>query len=49
MYIATVHAQARGLIAPPPRPPPETLKVKKTKVIRGNFKLFHLYFASFLV
>ena len=27
-------------------PPPGNLKVKKTKVIRRNFKLFHLYFAT---
>ena len=27
-------------------PPPGNLKVKKTKVIRGNFKLFHLYSAT---
>ena len=39
--IATVHAQARGFASPP-----GNLKVKKTKVIRGNFKLFHLYFAT---
>ena len=30
-----------------PCPPPAgNLKVKKTKVIRGNFKLFHLYSAK---
>ena len=29
-------------------PPPQKLKTKK-KVIRANFKLFHLYFATFLV
>ena len=29
-------------------PPPQKLKSKK-KVIRANFKLFHLYFATFLV
>ena len=29
-------------------PPPKKLKIKK-KVIRVNFKLFHLYFATFLV
>ena len=39
--IITVHAQARGLT-----PPPGNLNVKKTKVIRGNVKLFHLYFAT---
>ena len=32
----------------PPPPPPEIEKQKK-KVIRANFKLFHLYFATFLV
>ena len=29
-------------------PPPRNLKVKKTKVIRGNFELFHLYFATLI-
>ena len=29
-----------------PCPPPWKFKSKKTKVIRGNFKLFHLYFAT---
>ena len=36
-----------------PGPPPpleiEKQKKKKKKVIRANFKLFHLYFATFLV
>ena len=27
-------------------PPPWKFKSKKKKVIRGNFKLFHLYFAT---
>ena len=29
-----------------PCPPPWKFNSKKTKVIRGNFKLFHLYFAT---
>ena len=34
-----------------PGPPPRNSKAKKKKkkVIRANFKLFHLYFATFLV
>ena len=31
-----------------PCPPTWKFKSKKTKVIRGNFKLFHLYFATFV-
>ena len=27
--------------------PPGNLKVKKKKIIRGNFNLFHLYFVTF--
>ena len=38
---------------PGPRPPPLKIekqkKKKKKKVIRANIKLFHLYFATFLV
>ena len=37
--------QGRGL-GPPPL---EIEKQKKKKVIRANIKLFHLYFATFLV
>ena len=32
-----------------PPPPLEIEKQKKKKVIRANIKLFHLYFATFLV
>ena len=39
------HCSRSGAWTCPP-PPPGNLKVKKTKVIRGNFKLFHLYFAT---
>ena len=37
---------AQGAWAPPPL---EIEKQKKKKVIRANIKLFHLYFATFLV
>ena len=30
-------------------PPPLEIEKQKKKVIRANFKLFHLYFATFLV
>ena len=30
-------------------PPPPEIEKQKKKVIRANFKLFHLYFATFLV
>ena len=33
---------------PPPPPPPIEIE-KQKKGIRANFKLFHLYFATFLV
>ena len=45
--ILQVRVQGGGRACPPP-PPPEIEKQKK-KVIRANFKLFHLYFATFLV
>ena len=38
---------AQGAWAPPPRN--WKAKKKKKKVIRANFKLFHLYFATFSV
>ena len=30
-----------------PAPPPIEIEKPKKKVIRANFKLFHLYFATF--
>ena len=49
MCLSQAHVQRGG-----PRglaPPPEIEKQKKRekKVIRANIKLFHLYFATFLV
>ena len=32
-----------------PGPPPLVIEKQKKKVIRANIKLFHLYFATFLV
>ena len=32
-----------------PSPPPLEIKKPKKRVIRANFKLFYLYFATFLV
>ena len=50
--IHTLYNQARvqggGAKGPAPPPPLEIEKQKK-KVIRANFQLFHLYFATFLV
>ena len=43
------HMQARIQGGPGPPPPLEIEKQKKKKVIRANIKLFHLYFATFLV
>ena len=38
-----------GLKAPPPPQKLQKKRNKKEKVIRANLKLFHLYFATFLV
>ena len=51
-YFSTLHYQARVRGGGPkgPGPPPlEIEKPPKKKVIRANIKLFHLYFATFLV
>ena len=32
-----------------PAPPPLEIEKQKKKIIRAHFKLFHLYFATFLV
>ena len=46
-YYMQARVQGRGK---GPGPPLEIEKQKKKKkVIRANFKLFHLYFATFLV
>ena len=40
---------AQGGLAPPLETEKSKKKKKKKKVIRANIKLFHLYFATFLV
>ena len=47
-YIVT-QARVQGGGPKGPAPPPRKQKKKKKKVIRANIKLFHLYFATFLV
>ena len=47
-YASGARVQGGGLVAPPPLEI-EKQKKKKKKVIRANFKLYHLYFATFLV
>ena len=42
-------ARRTPLGTPPLDPPPLEIEKQNKKVIRANFKLFHLYFATFLV
>ena len=46
-YNTMQQARVQGGGAGPP--PPLEIEKKKKKVIRTNIKLFHLYFATFLV
>ena len=50
MHVVQARVQGGGPKVPGPPPPRnQKAKKKKKKVIRANSKLFHLYFATFLV
>ena len=47
--VMSTQARVQGGGGPRGLPPPLEIEKQKKKVIRANFKLFHLYFATFLV
>ena len=47
--VMSTQARVQGGEAQGACPPPLEIEKQKKKVIRANFKLFHLYFATFSV